>query len=134
AVDPNAVQEVGVSSLLFAPAEILNFTAIACVVFLPGGVRTVVKEMAFRAESVLIALFLAAVLGGVAVGMENGASLHAAAFDMRSMLFYAAFWPALAALARGRRLPFRLVTAGAIVVVMLQAIQVVVGPSRHMFL
>jgi hypothetical protein len=134
AVDPNAVQEVGVSSLLFAPAEILNFTAIACVLFLPGDVRRVVKEMAFRAESVLIALFLAAVLGGVAVGMENGASLHAAAFDMRSMLFYAAFWPALAALARGRRLPFRLVTAGAIVVVMLQAIQVVVGPSRHMFL
>ena len=134
AVDPNALPEVGVSSLLFTPSEILNFTAIACLLFLPGDVRRVVKEMAFRAESLLVALFLAAVLGGVVVGMENGATLHAATFDMRSMLFYAAFWPALAALARGRRLPLMLVTAGAIVVVILQAIQVVVGPSRHVFL
>ena len=30
-----------------------------------------------------MAVFLAAVVGGVAVGVENGASLHAAAFDMR---------------------------------------------------
>jgi hypothetical protein len=78
-------------------------------------------------------VFLAAVLGGVAVGVENGASLHDALFAMRSMLFYAAFWPALAALARGRELPFRLISAGAILVVVLQVIQVIVGPSRHMF-
>jgi hypothetical protein len=134
AVDPNALPEVGVSSLLFAPAEIVNLTAIACVVLMPGDVRRVVKAMVFRGESLLVAGFLAAVLGGVAVGVENGASLHAALFDMRSMLFYAAFWPALAALARGWRLPFRLVVAGVILVVVLQTIQVIVGPSRHMFL
>ncbi len=134
AVDPNALPEVGVSSLLFVPAEILNFTAIACLLLLPGDVRRMVKEMAVRAESLLVALFLAAVLGGVVVGTENGASMHAALFDMRYMLFYAAFWPALAALARGRQLPFKLVAAGVIVVVILQTIQVIVGPSRHLFL
>ena len=75
-----------------------------------------------------MAVFLAAVVGGVAVGVENGASLHAAAFDMRLMLFYAAFWPALAALASGRELVFKLVSAGVVVVVILQILQVIVGP------
>ena len=60
-----------------------------------------------------MALFLAAVLGGVAVGVENGASVHAAALEMRLMLFYAAFWPALAALTSGRELVFSSVRAGA---------------------
>ena len=80
-----------------------------------------------------MAVFLAAVVGGVAVGMANGASLHAAAFDMRLMLFYAAFWPALAALIGGSGLVFKLVAAGAVVVVILQILQVIVGPSTHLF-
>ena len=81
-----------------------------------------------------MAVFLAAVVAGVAVGVENGASLHAAALDMRLMLFYAAFWPALAALTSGRRLVFTLVSAGAVAVVILQIIQVIVGPSTRLFL
>ena len=67
------------------------------------------------------------------MGVENGASLHAAAFDMRLMLFYAAFWPALAALTRDRELVFKLVAGGAVVVVILQILQVIVGPSTHLF-
>jgi hypothetical protein len=76
---------------------------------------------------------LAAVVGGVAVGVENGASVHTAAFDMRLMLFYAAFWPALVAVICGRNLVFALVSAGAMVVVILQILQVIVGPSTHLF-
>jgi O-antigen ligase len=67
------------------------------------------------------------------VGVENGASVHTALFDMRYMLFYAAFWPALAALARGRRLAFRLICIGVTVVVVLQILQVLVGPSTRLF-
>ena len=53
------------------------------------------KEMAARAESLLVAVFLGAVVGGVVVGTENGASVDAALFEMRYMLFFAAFSPAL---------------------------------------
>jgi hypothetical protein len=90
--------------------------------------------MTLRRESLVVAAFLAAVVAGVAVGVENGASLHNAAFDMRYMLFYAAFWPALAALTSGRKLVFGLVSAGAVLVVILQIIQVIVGPSTRVFL
>jgi O-antigen ligase len=53
---------------------------------------------------------------------------------MRFMLFYAAFWPAVAALARGRTLVFRLVSAGVIVVVVLMVLQVLTGQSTNFFL
>ena len=96
---------------------------------MPGDVRRGLKSLARRRESVVMGVFLAAVVGGVAVGVENGANLHAAAFDMRLMLFYAAFWPALAALTAGRELVFKLVAAGVVVVVILQILQVIVGPS-----
>ena len=86
------------SWLRFAPAEILLWVALGSLAFLPRDVRRGLRALARRRESVVMAVFLAAIVGGVAVGVENGASLHAAAFDMRLMLFYAAFWPALAAL------------------------------------
>ena len=51
------------------------------------------------------------------------------------MLFYAAFWPALAALTQGRwRAVFKLVSAGVVVVVILQVLQVIVGPATRLFL
>ena len=132
-VDMLAPPEVTISWLRFAPAEILLWIALGSLAFLPRDVRRGLRALASRRESVVMAVFLAAVVGGVAVGVENGASLHAAAFDMRLMLFYAAFWPALAALTRGRELVFKLVAGGAVVVVILQILQVIVGPSTHLF-
>ena len=132
-VDMVAPPEVTLASLKFVPAEILLWIALASLLFLPREVRSALRDLARRRESVVLAVFLAAVIGGVAVGVENGASLHIAAFDMRLMLFYAMFWPALVALITNRELVFKLVAAGAVVVVILQAVQVVVGPSRHLF-
>ena len=132
-VDMLAPPEVTISWLRFAPAEILLWLALGSLAFLPREVRRGLRALAKRRESVVMAVFLAAVVGGVAVGVENGASLHAAAFDMRLMLFYAAFWPALAALTRDRELVFKLVAGGAVVVVILQILQVIVGPSTHLF-
>ncbi len=132
-VDMLAPPEVGVSSLQFEPAEVLLWISLVCLPFLPGDVRRVLRSMVSRRESIATAVFLAAVVGGVAVGVENGSSMHTAVFDMRYMLFYAAFWPALAALARGRGLVFRLVCIGVVVVVILQIIQILVGPSVHLF-
>ena len=108
-VDMLAPPEVTISSLRFVPAEILLWIALGSLAFLPRDVRRGLRALAKRRESVVMAVFLAAVVGGVAVGVENGASLHAAAFDMRLMLFYAAFWPALAALTSDRKLVFKLV-------------------------
>jgi len=132
-VDMLAPPEVTLSSLKFVPAEILLWIAVGSLLLLPRDVRRALQDLARRRESVVMALFLAAVVGGVAVGVENGASLHSAAFDMRLMLFYAAFWPALAALASGRRRVIRLVCAGVVVVVILQILQVVAGPAKHLF-
>jgi O-Antigen ligase len=135
AVDLNALPEIGASSLQFAPAEVLLWIAIACLLLLPGDVRRELSSLAMRRESVVTAIFLAAVVGGVAVGVENGASFHEASFRVRDMLFYAAFWPALAALTKGRRRTvFTLVSAGVVVVVILQTIQSIVGPSTRLFL
>ena len=133
AVDILALPQVGVSSLQFQPPEVLLWIAIACLMFLPADVRSALKHMAARGESMAVALLLAAVAAGVAVGVSHGASLHAALFDMRYMLFYAAFWPALAALVGGRTLMFKLVSAGVVVVVALQTVQVLVGPSTSVF-
>jgi O-Antigen ligase len=132
-VDMLAPPELTISSLRFVPAEILLWIAVGSLVFLPSDVRRGLRALARRRESVVMAVFLAAVVGGLAVGVENGASPHAAAFDMRLMLFYAAFWPALAALMLGRHLVFKLVAAGVVVVVALQILQVISGPSTHLF-
>jgi len=134
AVDVLALPEIGISSLQFVPAEVLLWISLGCLPLLARDVRRQVTDLACRRESIAVAAFLTAVLGGVAVGVENGASFHAALFDARYMLFYAAFWPALAAFARGYGLVFRLVCVGVILVVVLQASQVVIGPSTHMFL
>jgi hypothetical protein len=131
--DMLALPEVRVSALLFVPAEILLWVALGSLALLPRDIRLGLASLARRRESVVMAVFLAAVVGGVAVGMENGASLHTAALDMRLMLFYAAFWPALAALIWGREAVFKLVAAGAGIVVILQILQVIVGPSTHLF-
>ena len=121
AVDMLALPEVGVSSLQFVPAEVLLWIALGSLLFLRGDVRRALSSLAMRRESVVVAIFLAAVVGGVAVGVENGASFHEATFGMRYMLFYAAFWPALAALTKGRwRTLFTVVSAGVVVVVILQ--------------
>jgi O-antigen ligase len=132
-VDMLALPQVSVSSLQFMPAEILLWIAVGSLMFLPRDVRRGLKSLARRRESVVMGVFLSAVVGGVAVGLANGADLHAAAFDMRMMLFYAAFWPALAALTAGRELALKLVAAGVVVVVALQSLQVIVGPSTHLF-
>ncbi len=134
AVDLLAPPEVGLSSLQFEPAEVLLWVAIASLVFLPYGLRRTLAALALRRESLAVLAFLAAVVGGVAVGVENGASLHDAVFSMRYMLFYAAFWPALVALVHDRQLVIRLVSLGAVAVVALQTAQVIVGPSTHLFL
>ena len=132
-VDMIAPPEVTISSLRFVPAEILLWIALGSLVLLPRDIRRGLRALARRRESVAMAVFLAAVVGGLAVGVEHGASPHAAAFDMRLMLFYAAFWPALAALTLGRHLVFKLVSAGVVVVVALQVLQVIAGPSTHLF-
>jgi len=133
AVDLLALPQLGVSSLQFQPAEVLLWVAIGCLVFLPADIRAGLLQMAGRGESIAVAVFLGTVAAGVAVGVMNGASVHAAAFQMRYMLFYAAFWPALAALMRGRTLVFKLVGAGVCLVVALQVVQVLVGPSTTVF-
>jgi hypothetical protein len=135
AVDMTAPPEVGLSSLLFAPAELLLWTAVACLTFMSNPLRGVWGALAARRESVALGAFLLTVLGGLAVGVAHGASVHTAAFDMRLMLFYAAFWPALAALAlpSSRTLVFRLVAVSAAAVVVLQAAQVIVGPATSLF-
>ena len=134
AIDMLWLPQVGISSWRFAPSELLLWIALGSLVFMPRETRQELKVFAVRRESVVMAIFLAAVLGGVAVGVENGATLHAATFDVRLMLFYAAFWPALAALASGRKLVFGLVSAGVVAVVFLQIGQVIVGPSTRLFL
>jgi O-antigen ligase len=133
-VDMLALPAVPVSSLQFVPAEVLLWLAVGSLMFLPGDVRRGLKSLARRRESVVMGVFLAAVVGGVAVGVAHGASLHAAVFDMRLMLFYAVFWPALAALTTGRELVLKLVAAGVVLVVALQVLQVIVGPSTRLFL
>ena len=135
AVDLLALPQVGLSTLQFAPAEILMWLVLASIMFLRADVRRALIGLASQRESLLMAAFLAAVAGGVFVGVENGATLHDAAYDARLMLFYAAFWPALAALANppDRALVLRLVSAGVIVVVILQAAQVIVGSSTRLF-
>ena len=134
AVDMLALPQVGISSLRFEPAEVLLWIALGSLVFMPADVRRVVTSLLTKRESLMAALFLAAVIAGVAVGVENGASLHTAALDMRLMLFYAAFWPALAAFSRGRDLVFKLVSAGVVLVVALMILQVIVGPGTRFFL
>ena len=134
AVDLLWPPEVGISSLQFAPGEVLLWLSIGSLLFVPYSLRRTLVVMAVRRESLALFAFLAAVLGGVAVGMENGASLHDAAFSMRYMLFYAAFWPALVAFAYDRALVIRLICAGVVAVVVLAIGQIVVGPSTHLFL
>jgi O-antigen ligase/polysaccharide polymerase Wzy-like membrane protein len=134
AVDMAAPPEVGIASLRFMPAEVVFWLGLGSLAFLPREVRHGLRSLARRRESVVLAIFLAAVVAGVAVGVGNGATLHTAAFDMRLMLFYAAFWPALAALGRDRGLVLNLVAAGAAVVVVLQIFQVIAGPSTRVFL
>ena len=134
AIDLIALPEVGASSLRFEPAEVLLWIALGSLVFLPSAARRELISLAVRRESLLVALFLGAILAGVAVGVENGASVHAAALEMRLMLFYAAFWLALVALTSARRLVFALVSTGVVAVVILQVGQVIVGQSTRLFL
>jgi O-Antigen ligase len=134
AFDMLALPQVGISSWQFQTSEILLWIALGSLLFMRREIRHALKALALRRESVVVAIFLTAVVGGVAVGVENGATLHAAAFDGRLMLFYAAFWPALAALTVGRKLVFKLVSAGVVAVVILQIGQVIVGPSTRLFL
>lgn len=134
AIDLLALPEIRLSSFRFGSAEILLWLTLGSLAFLPRAERRVLARLTTQRESLVLGLFLIAVIGGVAVGVENGATLHAALFDMRSMLFYAAFWPALAALRFRRNLTFGLVSFGVVAVVILQIGQVIVGPSTHLFL
>ena len=135
AVDMLAPPAVGFSSLQFAPAELMLWASVACLMFMSNPLRGVWGALAARRESVAMGAFLLAVLGGVVVGVAHGASVHEATFDVRLMLFYAAFWPALAALAfdSSRRQVFRLVAVCAAAVVVLQAAQVIIGPATSLF-
>jgi hypothetical protein len=131
--DIAAPPQLHASSLKFMPAEILLWIAVACLAFMPRTTRRALADLASRRESLVMGVFVAAVIGGLAVGMENGAGFHAALFDVRSMLFYVAFWPALVALSTNRGQVFTLVGAGVVLVVILQILQVIVGPSTHLF-
>jgi hypothetical protein len=133
AVDVLALPQFGVSSLKFGSAEVLLWISIACLGFLPRDVRRLLIDLVRRRESVVMTVFLAAVVAGVAVGVEHGAGFLDATFDMRYMLFYAAFWPALVAVSRARRRLLMLVSAGVVLVVVLQILQVIVGPSTRFF-
>jgi O-antigen ligase len=135
AIDTPAPPPVVLSGLQFFPAELLLWASVACLMFMSNPLRGVWGALAARRESVALGAFLLAVLGGLAVGVAHGASVHEAAFDMRLMLFYAAFWPALAALAfpSSRTMVFRLVAVSVVAVVVLQAAQVIVGPATSLF-
>ena len=86
------------------PGELLLWTSVACLMSSANPLRGVGGALAARREGVALGAFLVAVMGGLVVGVAHGASVHAAAYDMRCMLFYAAFWPALAALAFDREI------------------------------
>jgi hypothetical protein len=135
AFDTVAPPQVGLSSLQFFPSELLLWAAVACLMFMSNPLRGVWAALAARRESVALGAFLLAVAGGVVVGVAHGAGFHEAAFAMRLMLFYAAFWVALAALALepSRTQVFRLVAVCAAAVVALQAAQVIIGPATSLF-
>jgi O-antigen ligase len=133
-VDMIALPDVSASSVSFEPAEILLSIVLGSLMFLPRDLRSGLRSLARRRESVVLMIFLAAVLAGVATGISHGASATDAVFGMRTMLFYAAFWPAAVALSKARSLAFKLVAAGVVAVVILQLLQVMVGPSPRLFM
>lgn len=87
-------------------------------------------------EGTLVAVLLAAVFIGVFVGVSQGSDAHTALLATRAMFFYAAFWLARPLLSRSktRRITLTAIATVAIGVVLLVVIQVVVGPSHHLFL
>jgi O-antigen ligase len=88
-----------------------------------------------RTIGILLSLFLLTVVGGLAVGAENGTTLHVGILDMRPFVFFAAFWLALVALAqpRSRRTLLKLAVLLALAVVALQLAQMAVGTGRILF-
>lgn len=74
-------------------------------------------------------------LVGAAVGVANGIARAEALGQMREITFYATFWLALTAFAheRTRALLFRLTAGAAVVIVVAQIIQGVLGPGTLVF-
>jgi hypothetical protein len=85
------------------------------------------------ATQVAVGLFVLAVLGGVIVGKSNGGTF--ALVEARDVAYYATFWLALSAFAnpRGRALLIRLLAVGAVLIVVAQVAQGVLGPRVMLF-
>ena len=99
AIDMIALPEVGVSSLRSSPPKSCSGSQSEASCSCPATLRRELISLAVRRESLVVALFLARDRRlAWPSGVENGASVHTAVLDMRLMLFYAAFWPALVAL------------------------------------
>ena len=75
------------------------------------------------------------VLSGFVVAVAAGLSALSAVQDARNAVFFAAFWPAMAAFssAQGRSVVLRVGAVMAVVTVALQVAQVAAGPARHVF-
>ena len=79
AIDLVALPQVGVASLRFEPPEALLWIAVGSLVFLPSAARRELISLAVRRESLVVALFLAAVVGGVVVGVAMPALIRCTA-------------------------------------------------------
>lgn len=88
-----------------------------------------------RFIEVAMLLVVVGVAFGFWVAMSKGLSFFAAAQSARNAVFFAAFWPAIAAFdsRRGRVAVIRVASVMAIITVVLQVAQVIAGEGHHIF-
>lgn len=114
----------------------LAFLAIVATVLLVATQNPQLLAASFGAEGVVLAIFFVAILGGLFVGIQNGAQFHEAFTEMRAMIYYAAFWPAAIALSvpRWRRKLFWFAASLAVFVTFVQFAQFLLGGGTTLFL
>ncbi len=85
---------------------------------------------------VALIVYLLACMGGVIVGRAEGVSTTLAISSARAMVFFFSYWLAVSAFARPqwRTSVLRCMAVIAVLVVVLQAAQIIVGSSHHLFL
>jgi O-antigen ligase len=115
-------------------SELVLLIALGAAILASDSVRLAASGPPY-AVKVALGLLLVAVAAGVIVGMDDGATFKAAILDMRPVLFLAAFWLALPALAtpESRARVFWLAGILAAGVVILQFAQIAVGTSTILF-